>query len=51
MQALVWNVRTSRWMERDMTNGQHDASARGGVARSNVETSVMGAERRGGLSG
>lgn len=27
-----------------------DASARDGVARSSVETSVMGAERRGGVS-
>ena len=23
MQALVWNVRTSFWMVREMTNGKH----------------------------
>ncbi len=23
MQALVWNVRTSFWMAREMTNGKH----------------------------
>src|ERR1039457_75927 len=53
-QALVRNVRTSLWMQREMTSGKHHEEeyrcrARGGAARNSEESLVMREERRGGV--
>lgn len=54
-QALVWNMETCPAMQREKTSGRlavrmnTDVLDRGGVARSSVEGSVMGRERRGSI--